>query len=138
MSSAGPVSVAGNPFPFAAKESANAAVDWDFAEVGSGKFNFHVDGAFTGKFYYDSFKDYSRGPLPKVSSGDFANGSGNYVIGNARLTYINGRYTLAAFVKNFTDHVYYPFGISLENLFGNGYRVRAEPRTFGGEVTVRF
>jgi iron complex outermembrane receptor protein len=37
-----------------------------------------------------------------------------------------------------TDKTYYPFGIALENLFGNGYRVRAQPRTFGIEGTVKF
>ncbi|MDB5577856.1 MAG: TonB-dependent receptor [Bradyrhizobium sp.] len=138
VSSAGPVSVAGNPFPYAAKESANAAIDWDVADIGEGKVNLHVDGNFTGRFYYDSFKDYSRGPLVNVTTGRFANGEGNYVIGNARITFTHGNYSVAAFVKNFTDHVYYPFGIALENLFGNDYRVRAEPRTFGGEVTARF
>ncbi len=138
VSSGGPVSVAGNPFPYAAKESANASIDWDVADFGTGKLNLHVDGNYTGKFYYDSFEDYSRGPLPAVASGKFANGSGNYVIGNARVSYTMGRYSIAGFVKNFTNKTYYPFGISLENLFGDGYRVRAEPRTFGGEATFKF
>jgi iron complex outermembrane receptor protein len=138
VSSAGPVSVAGNPFPYAAKESANAAIDWDVADIGSGTLNLHVDGAFTGRFYYDSFKDYSRGPLVNVTTGKFANGEGDYVIGNARVSYTAGRYSVAAWVKNFTDKTYYPFGIALENLFGNDYRVRSQPRTFGAEVTARF
>ncbi len=49
-----------------------------------------------------------------------------------------GRYSISAWGKNLTDKVYYPFGISLENLFGDGYRVRAQPRTYGVEATLRF
>lgn len=40
--------------------------------------------------------------------------------------------------KNLFDETYYPFGISIENLFGNGYRVRSQPRTYGVEATFRF
>ena len=138
VSSGGPVSVGGNPFPYAAKTSGTAAIDWDVFDSGRSSLALHVDAAYTGQFYYDSFKDYSRGPLPRVSSGKFAGGEGDYVIGNARITYTRDGYSIAGFVKNFTDKIYYPFGIALENLFGNGYRARAEPRTYGGEVTVRF
>jgi iron complex outermembrane recepter protein len=138
VSSGGPVSVAGNPFPYAAKSSVNLGFDWDAAEFGNGKITLHGDTSFTGRFYYDSFKDYSRGALPAVASGKFGNGEGNYWVVNSRLTYSTERYSLAAWVKNLTDKTYYPFGISIENLFGNGYRVRAQPRTFGAEATVKF
>ena len=138
VSSGGPVSVAGNPFPYAAKYSANGALDWDVFAIGDGRLTLHGDANYTGRFYYDSFKDYSRGPLPNVTSGRFANGEGDYVIVNGRISYTIGQLTFAAFVKNATNRTYYPFGIALENLFGNDYRVRAQPRTFGGEVTARF
>lgn len=138
VSSGGPVSVAGNPFPYAAKSSINLGVDWDAVEIGNGKVIVHADAAYTGRFYFDSFKDYSRGPLVKVASGDFGNGEGNYWVVNGRLTYATDHFSVSAWVKNLTDKVYYPFGISLENLFGNGYRVRSQPRTFGLEATAKF
>jgi iron complex outermembrane receptor protein len=138
VSSAGPVSVGGNPFPYAAKQSASFAADWNIIDDGDNKLTLHGDLNYTGQFYFDSFKDYSRAPLPIVSSGKFGEGEGDYWIANARATYTFGRFSISAWGKNLTDKVYYPFGISLENLFGNGYRVRALPRTYGVEATVRF
>ena len=138
VSSAGPVSVGGNPFPYAAKSSATAAFDWVPFNNGTDKLTIHGDADYTGRFYFDSFKDYSAGNLPKVASGKFGQGAGNYVIANARITYRHDRYTIAGWGKNLTNKAYYPFGISLENLFGNGYRVRGQPITYGVEATVRF
>ncbi|MDP3675353.1 MAG: TonB-dependent receptor [Novosphingobium sp.] len=138
VSSGGPVTVAGNPFPYAAKTSASVGFDWSPIDTGSNKLTLHGDANYTGRFYYDSFRDYSRGPLPRVASGEFGNGEGDYWILNARATYTFDRYTLAVWGKNLTDKTIYPFGISLENLFGNGYRVRAQPLTYGVEATVRF
>lgn len=138
VSSGGPVSVGGNPFPYAAKSSASFAADWVPINDGKNKLTIHGDLNYTGQFYFDSFEDYSRGPLPVVSSGKFGEGEGEYWIANARATYSMGRYAISVWGKNLTDKVYYPFGISLENLFGNGYRVRAQPRTYGIEATVRF
>ena len=71
-------------------------------------------------------------------TGDFTEGEGNYWVVNGRVTYSLERYSVSVWVKNLTDKTYYPFGIAIENLFGNGYRVRAEPRTFGVEATVKF
>ncbi len=138
VSSAGPVSVGGNPFPYAAKQSASFAADWNLVDDGKNKLTLHGDVNYTGQFYFDSFKDYSRAPLQVVSSGKFGEGEGKYWIANARATYTMGNYSISVWGKNLTDKVYYPFGISLENLFGNGYRVRALPRTYGVEATVRF
>ena len=138
VSSGGPVSVGGNPFPFAAKSSVNLGADWDVYRDGLNKFTLHVDGSYTGRFYYDSFKDYSRGPLTRVTTGDFANGEGDYWLSNARATFTRGQISVSGWIKNIFDRTYYPYGIALENLFGVGYRVRGEPRTYGGEVTIRF
>ncbi len=138
VSSGGPVSVAGNPFPYAAKSSINLGFDWKAFETGSGKINLHGDASYTGQFYYDSFKDYSRGNLPRVASGKFSDGEGKYWVLNSRLSYDTERFNIAAWVKNLTNKTYYPFGISIENLFGNGYRVRAQPRMYGVEATVKF
>lgn len=138
VSSGGAVSVAGNPFPYAAKSSINIGADWDVADIGEGTLSLHADANYVGRYYYDSFKDYSRGVLTRVATGEFGNGEGKYWVANSRLTYDIGRYSISAWVKNLTDETYYPFGISIENLFGNGYRVRSEPRTFGIEATVKF
>jgi iron complex outermembrane recepter protein len=138
VSSGGPVSVAGNPFPYAAKSSVNLGADWDAFEAGDGKFTLHGDAAWTGHYYFDSFANYSRGVLTHVTTGDFAEGGGKYWLFNARATYTVGKIAVSAWVKNLTNKVYYPYGIALENLFGVGYRVRGEPRTFGGEVTFRW
>lgn len=138
VSSGGPVSVAGNPFPYAAKSSATLGFDYTPFDNGTTKLMLHGDANYTGRFYFDSFKDYSRGPLPQVASGKFGNGEGNYWLLNGLVTLTHGQYSIAAWGKNLTNKVYYPFGISIENLFGNGYRVRAQPRSYGIEATMRF
>ncbi len=138
QSSGGNVSVGGNPFPYAAKSSINLAFDWDALDIGPGVIRLHGDASYTGRFYYDAYKDYSRGVLPTVATGKFTQGEGDYWVLNGRVTYDAGRYSLSAWGKNLTNETYYPFGISIENLFGNGYRARAQPRTYGVEATFRF
>ena len=138
LSSGGNVSVGGNPFPYAAKSSFNLGFDWTAYEGDSGKLFIHGDASYTGRFYFDSFKDYSRGPLPTVASGKFGEGEGDYWLLNSRITYSMDQYSVSLWGKNLTNKVYYPFGISIENLFGNGYRVRAQPRTYGIEATMKF
>lgn len=138
VSSGGPVSVAGNPFPYAAESSANLGFDWDAVSTPSGILTVHGDANYTGQFYYDSFKDYSRANLPQVASGALSEGEGEYWVLNGRVAWETDRYTFSVWGKNLTDETYYPFGISLENLFGTSYVVRAQPRTYGAEVTVRF
>jgi iron complex outermembrane recepter protein len=135
----GNVDVGGNPFPYAATSSINLGFDWDAYKSGDSKLMLHGDANYTGRFYYDSFKDYSYSPkLMTVASGKFAQGEGDYWVLNARATFSTGNYSLSAYVKNLTDKTYYPFGIAIENLFGNGYRVRAQPRQLGVEATVKF
>ncbi|WP_324741719.1 TonB-dependent receptor [Tsuneonella sp. CC-YZS046] len=138
QSSGGNVSVGGNPFPYAAKSSINLAFDWDALDIGEGTIRVHGDASYTGRFYYDAYKDYSRGVLPTVATGKFTQGEGDYWVLNGRVTYDAGRYSLSVWGKNLTNETYYPFGISIENLFGNGYRARAQPRTYGVEATFRF
>ena len=138
VSSGGPVSVAGNPFPYAAKSSASFGVDYTPFNNGTTKLLIHGDANYTGRFYFDSFKDYSAGPLPKVASGKFGECEGDYWVLNGRITLTHGNYSLSVWGKNLANKTYYPFGISIENLFGNWYRVRAHPRTFGAEATMRF
>ncbi|MFM5885356.1 MAG: TonB-dependent receptor [Novosphingobium sp.] len=135
----GNVDVGGNPFPYAAKSSINLGFDWDAYEADDLKVTLHGDANYTGHFAYDSFNDYSYSAvLGTVSSGKFSQGEGDYWVTNARITVAKGPISLAGYVKNLTNKTYYPFGIAIENLFGNGYRVRAQPRMFGVEATVRF
>lgn len=138
VSSGGPVEVGGNPFPYAAEETFNGGFDWDIAEVANGIITLHGDASYTGQFYYDAFKGYTDGPLPNVASGKFKEGEGEYWVYNARLSYIAEDYSVALWGKNLADKEYYPFGISIENLFGNGYRVIAPPRTYGVEFKYNF
>ncbi len=138
-SGTGNVDVGGNPFPYAAKSSINVGFDWDAYKANDNKLTLHGDAAYTGQFYFDSFKDYSStAGLRRLSTGQFSKGEGKYWVLNARTTFTHGNYSLSAWVKNLTDKTYYPFGIAIENLFGNGYRVRAQPRTFGVEASVKF
>ena len=137
-SSGAPIDVGGNPFPYAAETSLNLAFDWDAFDVGSGVIKLHGDANYTGDFQYDSFGDYSKPGLTTVAQGKFTQGGGDFWNANARVSYVTDRFTLALWGKNLTNNVSYPFGISIENLFGNGYRVRSAPTTYGIEATVKF
>ena len=138
-SGTGNVDVGGNPFPYAAKSSVNLGFDWNAFDIGPGKITLHGDAAYTGRFFYDSFGDYSKTAASmRLATGKFHFGEGDYWVLNARTTYGTDRLSVSAFVKNLTNRTYYPFGINLESLFGNGYRVRAQPRTYGIEATARF
>ena len=98
-SGAGPVSVGGNPFPYAADSSVNLGFDWKPFEFAGGQFSVHGDTEYTGTFYYDSFKDYSRGPLTHLTTGVFKNGGGDYWLVNGRVTYTKDRYAVSFWVK---------------------------------------
>jgi len=138
QSGAGSVSVGGNPFPYAPKSSINLGFDWDAADVGAGTIKVHGDTAYSGRFYYDSFKDYSRGVLKNLATGVYTNGEGDYWVFNSRISYVTDRYTLSVWGKNLSNRLYFPGGYPNEGITGAGYLVRALPRTFGVEATVRF
>lgn len=133
-----PANVGGNPFPYASEFTFNASFDWDIAEVNNGVVTLHGDAAYTGQYYYDAFEDYSDSAVSSVATGKYTDGEGEYWTYNARLSYLTADYGVAFWVKNLTDEEVYAFGISIENLFGNGYRMLAPPRTFGVEVQYFF
>jgi iron complex outermembrane recepter protein len=138
-SGSGNVDVGGNPFPYAAKSSVNLGFDWETPNLGPGKLTVHGDAAYTGHFFYDSFGNYSStAALSQLSTGQFHQGEGKYWVLNSRVTYGTEKRSVSAFVKNLTDKTYFPFGIAIENLFGNGYRIRAQPRTVGIELSAHF
>ncbi len=138
QSGAGSVSVGGNPFPYAPKTSINLGFDWTALETGNGKLQLHGDASYTGRFYYDSFKDYSRGVLRNLATGPYTEGEGDYWVFNSRLSYVTDRYTVSVWGKNLSNKLYFPAGYPNEGITGAGYLVRALPRTYGVEATVRF
>ena len=138
QSGAGSVSVGGNPFPYAPKSSANLGFDWDAADIGDGVLKVHGDAAYTGRFYYDSFKDYDRGVLRNLGTGPYTDGDGEYWVFNGRVSYVADRYTLSLWGKNLSNKLYFPAGYPNEGITGAGYLVRALPRTYGFEATLRF
>ncbi|MEY2926388.1 MAG: hypothetical protein RL367_865, partial [Pseudomonadota bacterium] len=95
-SGTGNVDVGGNPFPYAAESSINVGFDWDAYKAAENKLTLHGDAAYTGKFYYDSFKDYSStAGLRRLSTGQFSKGEGKYWVLNARATFTHGNYSLS-------------------------------------------
>jgi len=134
----GPANVGGNPFPYAAEFTFNGAVDWDIASFAGGDLELHADASYTDDFYYDAFGDYSQAPLNRVAQGEYTEGGGDFWVFNARLSYISENYSIAVWGKNLADEDYFPFGINLETLFGNGYKVLAPPRTYGIELKYMF
>jgi iron complex outermembrane receptor protein len=138
LSGAGKVSLGGNPFPYAAKSSINLGFDWDALDFGSGKLKVHGDASYLGHFYFDSFKDYSRGVLTRLATGKYTLGEGDYWLANSRISYVTDRFTLSAWGKNLTNKFYYTAGYPNEAHTAQGYRVRGLPRTYGVEATFKF
>ena len=138
QSGAGSVSVGGNPFPYAPKSSINLGLDWEALVIDAGKLEIHGDTSYTGRFYYDSFKDYSRGVLRNLGTGPYTAGEGDYWVLNGRVSYVTDRYTLSVWGKNLANKLYFPAGYPNEGITGAGYLVRALPRTYGVEATIRF
>ncbi len=135
----------GNPFPNAAKYTFSAGVDWDVVHVGDGKVILHGDTAYTGKYYFDPFKNYGQSPCDKPAPGfnilqagpAIACGNPAYWLVNSRLSYTTPRWSVAGWVKNLTNKYYYTYGLNI-NVFGLDYLNRGMPRTFGLEGTFRF
>ena len=57
---------------------------------------------------------------------------------NTRMTFTHKNMSVAFWMKNIFDKTTYPYGIATEYLFGNDYRIRNQPRTFGVEVAAKF
>ncbi len=132
---AGNVNVGGNPFPYAANVSANVGFDWTAADFGNGRIVLRGDASYTGRYFFDTFKDYA---FPGGARGPLTLGEGDYVLLNGRITYSTDRFSIAAYGKNLTDKLYYPNGINVEGSYGSDYLVRAAPRQFGVEASVKF
>lgn len=138
----GKIDVGGNPFPYASKVSGNVGIDWDVVTVGNGKLTLHGDTSYTGRYYYDVFGSYNytgpQGSSVNSGKGPLHVGGGDYWLLNGRISYATDHYSIAAYVKNATDKLYYPNAINVEGSYGSDYRIRAAPRTFGVEVGAKF
>jgi len=146
---AGNIDVGGNPFPYASNVTGNVGADWKAVQLAKGHVNVHVDATYTGRYYYDTFGNYSYtsatgGPgsgsvtARNIALGPLHNGNEPYTLINARVSYVSGDWTVAAWGKNLTDKIYYPNMINVEGSYGSDYRMRAAPRTFGIEVSRKF
>ena len=126
------IPVGGNRFPSAPKTSLNAGFDWDAFKFGSdGRVTLHGDAGYVGRFTYDPFGD-------RQATGILADGGGDFLLLNSRLTVSTGKLTLSAWVKNLTDKLYYPMMLNLEAGYGVDEMVRGMPRTYGIEAKIRF
>ena len=138
----GKIDVGGNPFPYASNVSGNFGVDWDVVETQSGKVTIHADTSYTGRFYYDVFGPYDfvgpQGSSVPSGKGPLQLGGGNYWLINGRISYSTDHFSVAGYVKNLTNKLYYPNAINVEGSYGSDYRIRAAPRTFGVEASVKF
>ncbi|OYY71015.1 MAG: hypothetical protein B7Y44_01480 [Sphingomonadales bacterium 28-55-16] len=138
----GKIDVGGNPFPYASKASGNIGVDWDVAKTESGTFTVHADTSYTGRYYYDVFGSYDyvgpQGSSVLSGRGPLGEGQNPYWLINGRISYTTESFTIAGFVKNLTDKLYYPNAINVEGSYGSDYRIRAAPRTFGVELSAKF
>lgn len=138
----GKIDVGGNPFPYASKASGNLGIDWDIAKTNSGTFAIHADTSYTGRYYYDVFGSYDyvgpQGSSVNSARGPLGEGQNPYWLINGRISYTTDSFTIAGFVKNLTDKLYYPNAINVEGSYGSDYRIRAAPRTFGVELSAKF
>ena len=137
FTAAGVIDVGGNPFPYAAQNSANLGMDWYLGQLGQGDLKLHVDAAFSGHFNYDTFGNYSGAAAP-LGLGPIRDGSESYWVVNARATWETDDWRIAVWGKNLTDEVYYPNGINVEGSYNSTYLVRAAPLTFGAELRYNF
>ena len=138
----GKIDVGGNPFPYASKVSGNVGIDWDAAEFSGGKLTFHADTSYTGRYFYDVFGSYNyvgpQGSSVNSGKGPLHLGGGDYWLINGRISFATKHFSIAAYVKNLTDKLYYPNAINVEGSYGSDYRIRAAPRQFGIEVGAKF
>ncbi len=137
FTAAGVIDVGGNPFPYSPETSANLGMDWDVAQFLDGNVSWHVDAAFSGKYYYDTFGNYSGDAAP-LGLGPIKDGSDSFWVLNSRITWENDDVAISLWGKNLTDETYYPNGINVEGSYNSTFLVRAAPLTFGIEGRLSF
>ena len=138
----GKIDVGGNPFPYASKVSGNVGLDWDAVKTDAGTLTLHADTSYTGRYYYDVFGSYDyvgpQGSSVNSARGPLGEGQAPYWLINGRISYTTQHFSIAGYVKNLTNKLYYPNAINVEGSYGSDYRIRAAPRQFGIEVGAKF
>jgi len=137
FTAAGIIDVGGNPFPYAAEESANLGMDWDVGLFAGGDVRLHIDAAYSGHYHYDTFGNYSGDAAP-LGLGPIKDGSASFWTSNARITWEKDAFAVAVWGKNLTDETYYPNGINVEGSYNSTFLVRAAPLTYGAELRYSF
>lgn len=135
----------GNPFPFASKITFTGGFDFDAVKTPDARLTLHGDTSYTGKYYFDPFKNYGQTPCDRPAAGfailqagpNIACGNPGYWLFNGRITYDTPRFAVAVWAKNIANKYYYSYGLNI-NVFGLDYLNRGMPRTFGAEVTAKF
>lgn len=130
------IDIGGNKLPFAPKITANGGFDFTAAKTSSGNFVLSGDVQYTGLFWYDIFNNDQ--PPPPGFTRQIELRQKAYALLNARLSFVNSRFTLAVWGKNLTNKTYYPTGYNIEGGVGVDLLARGAPRTYGIEGTIRF
>lgn len=107
--------------PFTPKFQINTSADVSYPIRDDWKVLLHLDDRYNTFEYLGTENQQYRGPINLL---------------NARLGVENGRYNIAAFVRNAADRRY---TTSAGTVFGNGFiRFQNQPRTYGLEVRAHF
>jgi iron complex outermembrane receptor protein len=118
--------VAGNPLNRAPSYTLNVGAEYTVAIGNFGDLLFRGESYWSGSVQFDEFKTRS---LTQSA----------YSVQNAYVTFTptSDRYQVRAFIKNLTDEKYKVSGLYAAYISSGGGNWAA-PRTFGGEVTVKF
>ncbi len=135
----------GNQFPNAPDLTFSAGVDVTLWERDDKALILNAQAQYMGEYFFDPFGSYGQDPCDQPAPGfnvlqatpELACGNPSYWLANARLTFEAEHYALSLWGRNLTDEFYYVYGLNL-NAFYQDYLTRGAPRTYGGEITVRF
>jgi iron complex outermembrane receptor protein len=109
---------------FAPQKQISGLIRYSFA-LGDGRMALQVDSHYTSDFYHN-LRNFVADHYP------------GYTISNARLSWANEHWEVAAFVKNLADKRYYTIGYDLATLCGCNENAFGPPRWPGVEATYRF
>ena len=119
----------GNRFVRSPRFSQVASVDYKLPLANGDAVLFSTDWKYQSKQYY-----YGNEQIHDVYA------QKGYTVGNARVSYVTGKLTLAAYVDNLTDELYKVHsGTVSSDYYNNSNTVNWSPgRTFGTSATVKF
>jgi iron complex outermembrane recepter protein len=122
----------GNQLIQAPDYNAMLGVDWRFLHLSAGDLRLYADANYYGKQFFDAFNTER-------------DAQGAYGVANARLSFEStGKrgWAIAAWIKNITNHQYLAYALNQKDAdtgaLGFDYALVGEPRTYGGDVTLRF